>query len=205
MNNLTKSFSGSALLGRTNESALKSMLSGTATLSSVTNHTSKANGNCVKFTFDATAPGQQGHDEYLRTSQASYLTRSLQKLVYLLVHSDNEEAKTMFGALPDATTVINGADGQPIYFETKEELEGLRADHGEDIDFMWVDDDKSTARYCVRIDDSKGYCDQIVAIFSKLVGAKYSLKIRKPISAEEAIKLKCKPDNFQRLNSIEAS
>jgi len=203
--NTIKSFNGSALLGRTNESALKSMLSGVATLSSVTNHVSAKGTQSVKFTFDATAPGQQGHDEYLRTSQATFLTKSLQKLVYLLVHSDNEEAKTAFGQLPDAVTVVNGADGQPIYFETKEELEGIRAEYGEDIDFMWVDDDESTARYCVKVADGKAYCDQVIAIFSKLVGSKYNLKVRKPISAQEAITLNCKPDNFQRLKSIESA
>jgi len=203
--NTIKSFSGSALLGRTNESALKSMLSGVAKLSSVTNHVSAKGTQSVKFTFDASAPNQEGHDEYLRTSQATFLTKSMQKLVYLLVHSNNEEAKTAFGQLPEPVTVVNGADGNPIYFETKEELEGIRAEYGEDIDFMWVDDDESTARYCVRVTEGKAYCDQIIAVFSKLVGTKYSLKIRKPISAEDAVKMNVKPDNFQRLKSIESA
>lgn len=171
------------------------MLSGVATLQSVTNHVSAKGTQSVKFCFDAVAPNQDGHDEYLRTSQATFLTKSIQKLVYLLVHSDNEEAKTAFGLLPEPFTVVNGADGQPIFFETKEELEGIRAEYGEDIDFMWNDDDKSTNRYCVRVPDGKAYCDQVIAVFSKLVGNNYSLGIKAPTDT----------DNFQRLTAIKAS
>lgn len=186
-------FSGTALVNGTKESSMREMKSGMASIASVTNHTSKKGAQSVKVVFDALAPNQEGHDEYLRTSSAENLRKSLAKIRYLFTHTDKPEALAAFSALPVPFTVPVGEDKQPIMFKTNEELDAIKAIHGENVDFLWASDDKeSKERVCVIINDPKAYCDQVIEAIKLLEDSQYFLQVKAPNGDQR----------FQRLEAI---
>jgi len=189
---LRKSRSGSELLSRANSTALKTMKSGIAKIESVSVHVNPSNNsNSVKVVFDAIDPDCEGHDEYFQTSQARWLDKAIGRLTYLFDHGNNDEAIELFSKLPDPFTDTLDAEGKAIVFKTNEELKQLRADYGENQDFLWLEDD-SEQRQLVKVMDTKEYCDLVVKALTPLVGAKYFLQIS---PANEN-------DNFQRVKAF---
>jgi hypothetical protein len=189
---VTALFSGAALLAGTNESAMRQMKSGLVSIASVTNHESKKGAQSVKICFDAIAAGQDGHDEYLRTSSAENLKRSLNKLRYMFKHANVDTANAAINALPNPFVVPTGEDSKPIIFTTNDELEAIRATHGEDTDWLWLNDGDTKERVCVTLTDPKAYCDAFIAAVELLKDAQFYLQVKAPSG----------DDRFQRLEAI---
>ncbi len=174
---LLKDYTGKGLSARSNSSALKTMNSGIAKLVSATLHLKESTGSIsVKMSYDALAPNQDGIDEYIRTSKATFLEKDIEKIKYLFDHSDNAEAKSAWDAMPSPFTEVL-VDGQNVIFQTNEELDAIRATQGENIDFLWVPENKEKKRFCVIVTDAKAYADALLNAVNLLVGEKYHLTI----------------------------
>ena len=176
-------FGGANLLTNAKSSALRTMKSGFAKLVKASLHTKERDGvesYSVKIEFDALASNQDGIVDYIRTSRANELAKAIKKYQYLFTYGGNAEAETMFKALPQPFAPINGEDGKIIEIASvKEELEGLRALHGDNFDFIYKSSDRDSVAYAVTVTDAKAYCESLIACINKLVEAEatYRLKI----------------------------
>jgi hypothetical protein len=213
MKNLTNLFSGATATERTATVAPKvTMKSGIAELVSATPYTSNKGSKCVKLTFkDMANPenAEAGHVEYLSTADGARFGRAFDKLSYLSQHSSNEEAVAAFNTLPSPVTVLtepvadaNGIplmeeDGstpkvQPLVFQTNEELKAIQLEHGNDVTFVWANDDSSNKdRVAIKFNNAEAYCKQYAEAVNQFAGGKYMLDVK--IDADRG---------FQKLVSI---
>lgn len=189
-------FSGAALLENSKENSIRRMKSGVATLIAVSVIMSAKSGKAaVKFVFNALAGGGAGHDEYLRTSSAEVLKQTLGKLRYAFINSTNEAHKALIAKLPDPFRVVMVGEGDaktPLTFKTNEELENLRAQYGQNLDWIWAGND-SKDRVALFLDKPEEYAQAFAACAEQLVGTSYSLQVGQPTNGER----------FQTLKSIE--
>lgn len=189
---LLKDYTGKGMSARSNTSALKTMNSGIAKLAVVALHVKESTGSIsVKMSYDALAPNQDGIDEYIRTSKATFLEKDIEKLKYLFDHSDNVEAKQAWAEMPSPFTEVL-VDNANVIFQTNEELDAIRAVQGENIDFLWVDGDNDKKRFCVTVTDAKAYADALLNAVTLLIGEKYHLTITQANDKS----------NFARIKSI---
>lgn len=192
-NNETQSwdFSGAAILGNTKEAAIRRMKTGIATLVAIVVQASRSGAPTVKFVFDSLLGGGAGHDEYLRTSTAENLKQTLMKLRYAFVNSGNPAHRELIAKLPNPFTVIM-VDGKPLVFLTNDELEAIKAKHGQNVDWIWAGRD-SKERVAVLFENKEQYAQAFAACAEELKGQNYSLRIAQPKDGER----------FQKLESIE--
>lgn len=192
--NLDNIFGGANLLAQSKESSMRSMKSGMATIDAISVHT-KGDSHSLKISFNALAKGQDGHDEYLRTSTAERYRKSLGKAIYLFAHANNDEVKALIQTLPNPISFVKDDTGNNIAFQSNDELEGIRAQYGEDVDFIWASEDKGDkTRIAVRFADKAAFVQKLSEVFSKLIGQSYKLQITPPNGEER----------FQRLSAITA-
>ena len=211
MKDLNALFSGAGAIANTSDSVKVTMENGLATIKSVTAHLSKKGNNCAKISFSSNAAPTDdtaGHDEYISLSEGARFLRVFSKVVYIAKHSKNEAAKALFEQLPnpvefvpsDKQLVINGvpqfkADGTtpimaPIEFTTNEELAEIRNENGEDVTFIWADDDKNS-RIAIRFTNPTEYIAQLIAALQGFAGEVFYLETKMD-----------KDRGFQRLVSI---
>ena len=198
--NLENLFSGAASVERTkNVTPRIEMKSGIASLKSVEAHTSKKGNKGVKLIFtDMANPKDEsaGHIEYLSFSEAARFGRVFEKLAYLNVFSKNDAAKEAYATLPspikvltqpvladDGVTPLMEADGvtiktQPMIFQSNEQLKAIREANGQDVTFLWTDDD-SDDRIAVQFVDIDGYITKFIEVMNQFAGGKYTLKLGK--------------------------
>ena len=193
MKDLNALFSGAGALANTSDNVKVSMPNGLATIKSVTAHISKKGNDCALLKFSSNAkPTDEtcGHDEYISMSEGARFARVFGKIVYIAKHSKNEQAKTLFNTLPNPVEFVNGQDGQPITFTTNEELVAIREANGEDVTFIWADDDNNT-RIAIRFTNPKEYIAQLITALQGFVGEVFYLETKLD-----------KDRGFQRLVSI---
>lgn len=180
MKDLNQLFSGAGALANTSDSVKVTMPNGLATIKSVTAHTSKKGNDCAKIVFSSNAkPTDEtaGHEEYVSMSEGARFLRIFGKIVYIAKHSKNAQAVELFASLGNPIEYVNGADGQPIQFTTNEELEEIRKANGEDVTFIWADDDKNT-RVAIRFINPKEYIAQLITALQGFVGEIYYLETK---------------------------
>jgi hypothetical protein len=211
MIDLNALFSGAGALANTSESVKVTMDNGLATLKSTVAHTSKKGHKCAKIVFSSNlAPTDetQGHVEYVSMSEGARFLRVFSKIVYIAKHSTNEGAKQMFAqlgnpveyVLSNEQLVINNipqfeADGTtpimaPIEFTTNEELNEIKDSYGEDVTFIWAEDDKKT-RIAIRFSNPEEYIAKLITVLQGFTGGVFYLETKMD-----------KDRGFQRLVSI---
>jgi hypothetical protein len=179
MKDLNALFSGAGALANTSDTVKTAMDNGLATISSVTAHTSKKGNECalIKFSGNASSDEDYGHNEYVSMSEGARFARVFGKIVYIVKHSTNEQAKALFAQLPNPVEFIVGADGQPIVFTTNDELAEIREANGEDVTFVWNDGDDSS-RVAIRFTNPKEYIAQLITALQGFVGEVYYLELK---------------------------
>ena len=193
MKNLNELFSGAGALANTSDAVKITMPNGLATIKAVTPHTSKKGNECALISFQSNArPTDEtsGHNEYVSMSEGARFVRVFAKIVYIAKHSKNEQARQAFASLPNPVEYVNGADGNPIVFSTNEELVAIREANGEDVTFVWADDDKNS-RIAIRFVNPTEYIAQLIAVLQGFVGEIFFLETKLD-----------KERGFQRLVSI---
>jgi hypothetical protein len=196
MKNLNELFSGAGALANTSDTVKVSMPNGLATIKSVTAHLSKKGNDCALISFQSKAKPTDdscGHNEYVSMSEGARFLRVFKKVAYIAKHSKNAQAQALFEALPnpveyvsiqeideDGVLVVN-LDGTPkmvpIEFKTNEELVSIRANHGEDVTFIWADDDNNT-RVAIRFVNPKEYIAQLITALQGFVGEVFYLETK---------------------------
>jgi hypothetical protein len=209
-------------LSTANETALKSMKSGLAKLSSVLEHIGKKSGNKgIKLVFDAIASGCQGHDEYISFSRPNDYQRVMSKLRYLFVHANNEDAKKLYESAQSMNpfqviTVVENGNAIPLTWTDKNSKDTQIALHGEQegMKEFWDDidpKDKSKGRICYAVKDSdnqEAILQALLSAFKAIEGSIYMLEIREPqtelTNAEKLAGLTKIPRNkqFQGISTI---
>jgi hypothetical protein len=180
MKNLNELFSGAGALANTSDTVKVSMPNGLATIKSVTAHLSKKGNDCALISFQSKAKPTDdscGHNEYVSMSEGARFLRVFSKVVYIAKHSKNEQAKALFATLGNPVEYVNGADGQPIEFTTNEELAEIRNANGEDVTFIWADDDNNT-RVAIRFVNPKEYIAQLITALQGFVGEVFYLETK---------------------------
>ena len=193
MKDLNALFSGAGAIANTSDSAKVTMENGLATIKSVTAHLSKKGNNCAKISFSSNAAPTDdtaGHDEYISLSEGARFLRVFGKVVYIAKHSKNEAAKTLFAQLGNPVEYVVGADSQPIVFTTNEELAEIREANGEDVTFIWADDDKNS-RVAIRFTNPEEYIAKLITALQGFAGEVFYLETKMD-----------KDRGFQRLVSI---
>ena len=192
MSKVNLNLTGESLLSNTSDAVKVVMANGLAILMSVIAHVSKNGNKCAKIIFsDKLAPADEtrGHHEYLSLSEGPRFIRVMRKLAYIVKHSKNEEAIAAFTALPNPIQVVNGEDGQPIVFQTNEELAGIRGKYGEDVTFAWAEDE-ANSRIAIKFVNPDAYVEAFINAMSMFKGTEYYLEV------------KLDDNGFQRLVSI---
>ncbi len=193
MKDLNSLFSGAGALANTSDAVKTTMPNGLATIKSVTAHTSKKGNDCalIKFSGNAKSTDESyGHDEYVSMSEGARFLRVFSKIVYIAKHSKNEQAKALFAQLPNPVEFVVGQDGNPITFTTNEELVEIKNANGEDVTFIWAEDDNNT-RIAIRFTNPKEYIAQLITALQGFVGDIFYLELKMD-----------KERGFQRLVSI---
>lgn len=193
MKDLNALFSGAGALANTSDIVKTAMNNGLATITSVTAHTSKKGNKCALIKFSGNAKKDDetyGHDEYVSMSEGARFLRVFGKIVYIAKHSKNEQAKALFAQLPNPVEFVNNELGQPIQFTTNEELLAIQDANGEDVTFIWADDDKNT-RIAIRFVNPEEYITQLITALQGFVNDVFYLELKMD-----------KDRGFQRLVSI---
>jgi len=189
MKDLNALFSGAGALANTSDNVKITMPNGLATLIDVTEHLSKKKNDCALIRFRGNAkPDDEtfGHDEYVSMSEGARFERVFKKIVYIAKHSKNEQARQLFAQLPNPMEYINGTfndagelieSDTPIEFTTNEQLETIRAMHGEDVKFIWADDDHNT-RIALRFINAKEYIAQLITVLKGFIGEVFYLETK---------------------------
>ena len=145
----------------------------------------------IKFSGNAKSTDESyGHDEYVSMSEGARFLRVFSKIVYIAKHSKNEQAKALFAQLPNPVEFVVGQDGNPITFTTNEELVEIKNVNGEDVTFIWAEDDNNT-RIAIRFTNPKEYIAQLITALQGFVGDIFYLELKMD-----------KERGFQRLVSI---
>ncbi len=184
MEDFLSQFGGAQLLSNAKSSALRTMESGFAKLVEAKLHTKTKGGietYSVKVEFDALAPKQDGIDDYIRTSRANELAKAINKYKYLFIYQDNIEANNAFNACGNPFKAIQETvevDGVTVtrnieITSLKEDLPRLRELHGEQLDYVYVND----VPMAVEVVDAKGYCEKLTSAINMLKDSTYRLKI----------------------------
>lgn len=212
MKDLNSLFSGAGVLASTSDAVKITMENGLATIKSVNTHTGKKSGKLglrMIFSDNANPTDEtQGHEEYISISEGARFIRVYKKLAYIAKHSSNEAAKKLFGALPNPLSYIqepvadeNGValtneDGSPkmapITFNTNEELATIRDNHGDDVTFIWADDDNN-GRVAVRFNQPEAYINQLKTVFEAFIGEVFYLETTKASNGFQQLKSITKP------------
>jgi hypothetical protein len=200
MSNFLENFGGQALLDGANTSALRTMKSGLAQVAGASLHTKiNKDGNetySVKVSFNALAKGQDGITGFIRSSRANDLFKTMNKYVYMFKHENNVEANELFAQIGNpfkayktkvvvGTEVIDGVEVDITeehdlkIVDLKTELEPLRLQYGESLDFIYLNEDKDYSAVAVEVINAKDYCEKLVTAINVLVDSEciYSLKI----------------------------
>jgi hypothetical protein len=196
MKDLNALFSGAGAIANTSDTVKVSMPNGLATIKAVTPHFSKKGNDCALISFQSKAkPNDEscGHNEYISMSEGARFARVFGKIVYIAKFSKNEQAKALFMQLGNPVEYVmqpvadeNGvalmnADGTPtvapIEFTTNEQLAEIRANNGDDVTFVWSDDDKNT-RLAIRFVNPKEYIAQLIAVLQGFIGETFYLETK---------------------------
>jgi len=196
MKDLNAFFSGAGALANTSDTTKVSMPNGLATIKAVVPHLSKKGNDCALISFQSKAkPNDEsyGHNEYVSMSEGARFLRVFGKIVYIAKHSKNEQAKALFMQLGNPVEYVaqpvadeNGvalmnADGTPmlapIEFTTNEQLAVIRANYGDDVTFIWADDDNNT-RVAIRFVNPKEYITNLITALQGFVGETFYLETK---------------------------
>lgn len=196
MKNLNELFSGAGALANTSDAVKVSMPNGLATIKAVVPHVSKKGNDCALISFQSKAkPSDEscGHNEYVSMSEGARFLRVFGKIVYIAKHSKNEQAKALFASLGNPVeyvkaqavdaegVLLTNEDGTPlmapIQFKTNAELAEIRANNGEDVTFIWADDDNDT-RIAIRFVNPKEYIAQLITALQGFVGESFYLETK---------------------------
>jgi len=187
---------GATLLDNTADVSRVRMENGIAVVKAVETHTSKNGNICAKVIFQDVLDmdnDEAGHHEYISMSRADRFERSLKKIVYLAKYAQTDEARQAFASLPADVMSFVEENGQPVTFETNDELTNIRTKFNDDsISFVWSDEEKNKTRYAVKFNVApEVYIPQLINALSKCIGQSYDLELTMK-------------DSFQRLKSINA-
>lgn len=192
--NFLEQFGGAQLSTNAKSSALRTMKSGFAKLEDATVHTKTKDGvetYSVKVNFGALAKGEDGINDFIRTSRANELAKAINKYRYLFIHADKTDLLSSlpnpFVAYTQEVDVVQneGTDQESVIKVTKPieitdlktELPALREMHGDELEFIFDNSNDDNKCYAVRVNEPKAYCEALCEIINKLKDTTYRLKI----------------------------